>query len=118
MMLKRNVLILATVLVAVSFAKAENPTSVNTQKVQSKPVVEMENPTSVLTSDVDKVDGQELESIFDDFSSYDSGSLNLSFQHSIPPDSTDFSVIKYYIKHVMPITKSIDSKSYDLMEIL
>lgn len=117
MKLKREVLILGIVLVSVGFAKAEKPTSYNPQSVQVKPAVEVE-PTSVLTMVDDKKEGQNLESTPDDSFLFDSDNLNLSFQYSNQPDSVDFSVIQYYIKNVMPIVKNVDSKSYDLVEIL
>ncbi len=118
MKLKCVVLILAAMLVSIGFAKAGNPTSINPQPVTAKPVVEVEEPTGILTSVADKIERQDSESICSDSEVYDSGHLNLSFQYSYPPDSTDFSLIQYYIKHVMPILNNIDTKRYDLIEIL
>lgn len=118
MKLKREVLILAIVLVGVGYAKAEKPTSYNPQSVQAKPTAEVEEPTRVMASNDDKKEKQDFDTTNNDSSFFGSDNLNLSFQYSTQPDSIDFRVIQYYIKHVMPNMKNVDSKSYDLLEIL
>jgi hypothetical protein len=118
MKLKREVLILTIVLAIVGFAKAKEPTSSNSQTVQAKPAVEAEEPSNVIASVADKIEQLETESFIPDSILYDEGNLNLSFQFNFPSDSTDFSVIQYYIKNIMPIVKNSDNKELDSIEVL
>ncbi len=118
MKLNHLVIILAIVLVNVGFAKAEKPTSINPQTQLAKSVVEVEEPTGALTPIGEKIEKHDLEPTFNNSSLFDSGNLNLSFQLNDQPDSIDFSVIEYYIKHVMPFDRKVDSKEVDLLEIL
>ena len=117
MKLKHVFLILAITLVNVGFANAKEPIMGSQQSVKSKPIIE-EEPTVVLPSETENVEGQNLVPTLLDTCYHDSGSLNLSFQFNDQPDSTDFSVIEYYIKKVMPIAPNVDSKKVDLLEIL
>ncbi|RPH31824.1 MAG: hypothetical protein EHM93_12005 [Bacteroidales bacterium] len=117
MRLKYGFFILALVLVNVGFAKADESETVSPKSVKAKPVDE-EAPTIVLTSELDNTAQQNIEPIILDTCFYDSGNLNLSFQLNDQPDSTDFDVIKYYIKNVMPLLKKVDSKSFEMIEIL
>ena len=117
MKLKHVFLILAITLVNIGFANAEELTSSCQQSVRAKPILEEES-SIVLTSETENNLEHKLVPTLLDTCYYDSGSLNLSFQFNDQPDSTDFSLIECYIKHVMPIEKSVDSKKVDLLEIL
>jgi hypothetical protein len=118
MRLKRKVLLLTMVLASVGIAKAIDPNAINTQASIVKPVSETEDPTAVLTNVVEKTVQTEMESVNPDSLLNDDGYLNLTFQFNVQPDSTDFSVVQYYIKHILPVIKNVDSKRIDSVEIL
>lgn len=118
MKFKREVLILAILLATIGFAKAETPTSINPQTVSALPLAEEEEPTGVLTSVVDKNELQDSERINNDLNLYDSGNLNLSFKFKLAPDTINFSGVHFYLKHILPIVKKMDSENIKMIEIL
>lgn len=118
MKLKHMVLTVAIMLMSFGLVKAKEPISGGQQPSKANLIIEEEISTIALASEVNNVDSHDVVPMLLDVCYHDSCNLNLSFQFNDKPDSIDFSIVEHYIKNVMPIVKSVDSKNVELMEIL
>lgn len=92
---------------------AKDPIPNSTKVVQSKPVAEIVETTTPHKT----VEENQQEQIFNSCL-IDSECINLSFSNDRMPDTTNFNVIEYYIKNVMPLIKKVNSRSFEMIEIL
>lgn len=118
MKLKHLFLILTIGLANVGIANATEPLTVGQQAEKTLPILNEELPASISTSESAINEKQDITPNFVDTCFQDSGTLNLSFQFYDQTDSTDLNLIRCYIKSVVPLVKSVDSKKNDLIEIL
>lgn len=115
MKIQRFVFALAFLLANVGFIYAEPITS--DSKVV-KPTADVADINSTQSPSQNPVEQGELFPKIDVTYKYQIESLNLTFSNDEQPDTTNFSVIEYYIKNVAPLTKKVgcDSKSIGMIE--
>lgn len=118
MKIQRFVFALALVLVNVGFIYAKDPVAIDSKVAGVKPNAEAPDINSTQNSTQSPVEqGGMLPKIVGK-PKYQAESLNLTFSNDEQPDTTNFSVIEYYIKNVAPLTKKMgcDSKSIEAIE--
>jgi len=116
MKIQRIVFALAFLLVNVGFLYAKDPVTSDSRVVKS--AVEVLDNTNLQSSTVNSGEQGELLPKIETTNRDNIESLNLTFSYEEQPDTTNFSVIDYYIKNVTPLTKKVgsDSKSIEAIE--
>ncbi len=116
MRIHRIVFALAFLLVNVGFLYAKDPVTSDSKVVKS--AVEVLDNTNLQSPTLNSGEQGELLPKIEITNRYNIESLNLTFSYEEQPDTTNFSVIDYYIKNVAPLTKKVgsDSKSIEAIE--
>ncbi len=118
MKIQRFAFALALLLVNVGFICAKDPVAIDSKVAGVKPSAKVPDVNSTQNSTPNSVEQGELLPKVDAASKYQVESLNLSFSNDEQPDTTNFSIIEYYIKNVTPIAKKVgcNSKSIGAIE--
>lgn len=116
MKVQRFVFALGFLLVNIGFIYAKEPIVSDTKVV--KPSAEVADVNSAQNPSQNSVEQAELLPKVDATAKHQMESLSLTFSNDEQPDTTNFSVIDYYIKNIVPITKKVgcDSKSLGVIE--
>ena len=99
-------------------AKAIELTMVSPPPIEAKPVEEIEEPSSILSPLTESSNLQEYEFNYYDSRLNEMGDVNLSFQLKFPPDTINYHDVYFYLKHILPIIKKINSENIEMIEIL
>jgi hypothetical protein len=120
--MKVNSIVLIQIVVFSTFcfanAKAVELTMINPPPVEVKPIEEIEEPSSVLTPLTESSNLQEFEFNYYDSRFNEIDDVNLSFQLKFQPDTINYHDVYFYLKHILPIIKKMNSENIEMIEIL
>lgn len=99
---------------------AKEPISSEIRTDHSKPNAEVNDASGIQTPHLAIPEQNQQEPKNGNACLFELDFVNLSFSNENVPDTTNFSVIEYYIKNIAPLSKKVgfDSKCIEMVEVL